>query len=46
MTSSGDLFVIGFKTGILKIVAVPFKKCIEEKTQNLTNLVEIQVGFR
>ncbi|XP_022179157.1 uncharacterized protein LOC111039821 isoform X2 [Myzus persicae] len=42
IASSGDVFVIGFQTGILKIVTVPLKKIIEEKTQNITKLVEIQ----
>lgn len=36
--------MIGFQTGILKIVTVPLKKCIEEKELNLTELVEVQVG--
>lgn len=44
IASSGDVFVIGFQTGILKIVTVPLKKIIEEKTQNITKLVEIQVS--
>ncbi|XP_025191573.1 uncharacterized protein LOC112591851 [Melanaphis sacchari] len=42
IASSGDIFVIGFQTGILKIVAVPLKKCIEEKILNPTELVEVQ----
>jgi len=37
--------VIGFQNGILKIVAVPLKKCIEEKILNLSELLEIQVGI-
>uniref|UniRef100_A0A2S2P1G3 WD repeat-containing protein 52 n=2 Tax=Schizaphis graminum TaxID=13262 RepID=A0A2S2P1G3_SCHGA len=42
IASSGDIFVIGFQNGILKIVAAPLKKCIEEKILNLSEIVEIQ----
>lgn len=41
MASSGNIFAVGFKTGILKIVAIPFKEIIGEK---LISLIEIQVN--
>lgn len=40
VASSGNIFAVGFKTGILKIIAVPFKEIIGEK---LISLIEIQV---
>lgn len=39
--STKHIFIVGFQTGILKMVVVPLKELAEGKILNLT---EIQVG--
>jgi hypothetical protein len=42
IASTGNVFVIGFKTGILKLVAVPLADITEEQP---SKLIEIQVKY-